>query len=67
MDFNGDAVNLVRGLVHGLQGAPEDAALHVILPSAEQCEKALLAALAEVVPGAHSWGIEVDVNWIEGV
>jgi hypothetical protein len=65
IDFEGDAVSLLRGLVHGLQGAPEDAVLHVILPSADRCEKALLAALSEVVPGAQSWGIEVDVSWVE--
>ena len=65
VDFSTDAVSLLRGMVHSLQNASEDAVLHVILPSAEPCEKALLSALSEVVPGAHSWGIEVDVNWIE--
>jgi hypothetical protein len=65
VSFDADAVSLLRGLVHGLQGAPEDAVLHIVLPAAEECEKALLAALSEVVPGAHSWGIAIDVNWIE--
>ena len=63
IDFEADASSLVRGLVHGLQTAPEDSLLHVILPSAEQSEKALIAALSDVVPGAHDWGIEVDVQW----
>ena len=63
IDFEADASSLLRGLVHGLQTAPEDSVLHVILPSAEQSEKALLAALSDVVPGAHGWGIDVDVQW----
>ncbi len=65
VDFAADATCLLRGMVHGLQTAPEDAVLHVILPSAEACEKPLLAALSEVVPAAHGWGIEVDVNWVD--
>jgi hypothetical protein len=65
IDFEADAANLLRGLVHGLQAAPEGSVLHVILPSAEQAEKALLAALSDVVPGAHAWGIDVDVHWAE--
>ena len=64
IDFAADASSLLRGLVHGLQTAPEDSVLHVILPSAEQAEKALLAALSDVVPGAHGWGIEVEVQWV---
>jgi hypothetical protein len=63
IDFEADASSLLRGLVHGLQTAPEDSLLHVILPSAEQSEKALLAALSDVVPGAHGWGIDIDVQW----
>jgi hypothetical protein len=64
IDFEADSGSLLRGLVHGLQSAPEDSLLQVVLPSAEQTEKALLAALSEVVPGAQGWGIDIDVRWV---
>ncbi|HTO70619.1 MAG TPA: M17 family peptidase N-terminal domain-containing protein [Myxococcota bacterium] len=65
VDFAEDAVSLLRGLVHGLAETQSDLGLHVILPDGGRKERALLSALGEVVPGAHSWGVSLHVNWVD--
>lgn len=65
IEFCEDVVPLLRGLVHGLAENQTDDALHLILPGGASKERALVAALSEVVPGAHSWGIEVHVSWVD--
>ena len=65
LDFELDAASLLHGVVHGLATAPAPTSLHLVLTDGQSREKALLAALAEVVPGAQSWGISVDVGWLE--
>jgi len=58
-------VSLLRGLVHGLAETQTDLGLHVILPDGARKERALLSALSEVVPGAHSWGVSLNVSWVD--
>ena len=65
IDFAEDAVALLRGLVHGLAENQTDIGLHIILPDGQRKERALLSALGEVVPGAHSWGISLNVSWVD--
>jgi hypothetical protein len=65
IDFAADAVSLLRGLVHGLAENQSDLGLHVILPDGAAKERALLSALGEVVPGAHSWGVSLNVSWVD--
>ena len=65
IDFAEDAVALLRGLVHGLAENQTEIGLHIILPDGQRKERALLSALGEVVPGAHSWGISLNVSWID--
>lgn len=65
IDFCDEAVALLRGLVHGLAENQTDDGLHLVLPSGLSKERALVAALSEVVPGAHSWGISVHVSWVD--
>lgn len=65
IDFAEDAVALLRGLVHGLAENQTEIGLHVILPDGQRKERALLSALGEVVPGAHSWGISLNVSWVD--
>jgi len=65
IDFADDAVALLRGLVHGLAENQTEIGLHVILPDGQRKERALLSALGEVVPGAHSWGISLNVSWVD--
>jgi hypothetical protein len=65
IDFAEDAVSLLRGLVHGLAENQSDLGLHVILPDGASKERALLSALGEVVPGAHSWGVSLNVSWVD--
>jgi hypothetical protein len=65
IDFAEDAVSLLRGLVHGLAENQSDLGLHVILPDGARKERALLSALSEVVPGAHSWGVSLNVSWVD--
>ena len=65
IDFAEDAVSLLRGLVHGLAEHQSDLGLHVILPDGAAKERALLSALGEVVPGAHSWGVSLNVSWVD--
>jgi len=65
IDFAEDAVALLRGLVHGLAENQSDFGLHVILPDGAAKERALLSALSEVVPGAHSWGVSLNVSWVD--
>lgn len=65
IDFAEDAVSLLRGLVHGLAENQSDLGLHVILPDGGRKERALLSALGEVVPGAHSWGVSLNVSWVD--
>jgi hypothetical protein len=65
IDFADDAVSLLRGLVHGLAETQTDLGLHVILPDGARKERALLSALSEVVPGAHSWGVSLNVSWVD--
>jgi hypothetical protein len=65
IDFCEEAVPVLRGIVHGLAENQTDLGLHLILPDGARKERALLAALSEVVPGAHSWGITVNVSWID--
>ena len=65
IDFADDAVSLLRGLVHGLAENQSDLGLHIILPDGAQKERALLSALGEVVPGAHSWGVSLNVSWVD--
>ena len=64
IDFAEDAVALLRGLVHGLAENQTEIGLHIILPDGQRKERALLSALGEVVPGAHSWGISLNVSWV---
>jgi len=61
IDFADDAVSLV----HGLAETQTDLGLHVILPDGARKERALLSALSEVVPGAHSWGVSLNVSWVD--
>jgi len=65
IDFADDAVSLLRGLVNGLAETQTDLGLHVILPDGARKERALLSALSEVVPGAHSWGVSLNVSWVD--
>jgi hypothetical protein len=65
INFEEDAVGLLRGLVHGLAENQSDIGLHVILPDGAAKERVLLSALPEVVPGAHSWGISLHVSWVD--
>ena len=65
IDFADDAVSLLRGLVHGLAENQSDLGLHIILPDGARKERALLTALSEVVPGAHSWGVSLNVSWVD--
>jgi hypothetical protein len=65
IDFAQDAVSLLRGLVHGLAENQSDLGLHIILPDGASKERALLSALGEVVPGAHSWGVSLNVSWVD--
>lgn len=65
IDFAEDAVALLRGLVHGLAENQTEIGLHIILPDGQRKERALLSALGEVVPGAHSWGISLNVSWVD--
>ncbi|MEX2207586.1 MAG: M17 family peptidase N-terminal domain-containing protein [Myxococcota bacterium] len=65
IDFCEDVIPLLRGLVHGLAENQSESGLHLVLPGGAAKERALVAALSEVVPGAHSWGIEVHVSWID--
>jgi hypothetical protein len=65
IDFEVDGVSLLRGIVHGLAAAEAPAVLKLVLADGLRREKTLLSALSEVVPGAQSWGIAVDVGWIE--
>ena len=65
IDFCEEAVPLLRGLVHGLAENQSEDGLHLVLPGGASKERALVAALSEVVPGAHSWGIEVHVSWVD--
>jgi len=65
IDFAEDAVALLRGLVHGLAENQSEFGLHIILPDGQRKERALLSALGEVVPGAHSWGISLNVSWVD--
>jgi hypothetical protein len=65
IDFAEDAVSLLRGLVHGLAENQSDLGLHIILPDGARKERALLSALGEVVPGAHSWGVSLNVSWVD--
>jgi hypothetical protein len=65
IDFAKDAVALLRGLVHGLAENQTEIGLHIILPDGQRKERALLSALGEVVPGAHSWGISLNVSWVD--
>ena len=65
IDFCEDVIPLLRGLVHGLAENQTESDLHLVLPSGASKERALVAALSEVVPGAHSWGIEVHVSWVD--
>ncbi len=65
IDLQAEAVSVLRGIVHGLAEAPADSTLSLVLPNGGRCEKALLSALADVVPGAHSWGVSVDLSWAD--
>ena len=65
IDFAHDAVSLLRGLVHGLAENQTEFGLHIILPDGQRKERALLSALGEVVPGAHSWGVSLNVSWVD--
>ncbi len=65
IDFCEEAVPLLRGLIHGLAENQTESGLHLILPDGASKERALLSALSEVVPGAHSWGIAVHVSWVD--
>jgi len=65
IDFCEDVIPLLRGLVHGLAENQTESDLHLVLPGGASKERALVAALSEVVPGAHSWGIEVHVSWVD--
>ncbi len=65
IEFCEEVVPLLRGLVHGLAENQTEDGLHLILPGGASKERALVAALSEVVPGAHSWGIEVHVSWVD--
>ncbi len=65
VDFDHDGVYLLRGLIHGLAAAESPAVLNLVLPDGARREKALLAALSDVVPSAEGWGISVDVGWVE--
>ena len=65
LDFCEEAVPLLRGLVHGLAETQTEGGLHLILPDGAAKERALLSALGEIVPGAHSWGIAVHVSWVD--
>ncbi len=65
IDFADEAVALLRGLVHGLAENQSENGLHLVLPDGASKERALVAALSEVVPGAHSWGISVHVSWVD--
>lgn len=63
IDLQAEATSVLRGIVNGLAEGPQDARLEIVLPDGQRCEKALLSALADVVPGAHSWGVSVDLSW----
>jgi hypothetical protein len=65
INFCEEAVPLLRGLVHGLAENQTEDGLHLVLPGGASKERALVAALSEVVPGAHSWGITVHVSWVD--
>jgi hypothetical protein len=65
IDFCEDAIPLLRGLVHGLAENQTEDGLHLVLPGGASKERALVAALSEVVPGAHSWGVAVHVSWVD--
>lgn len=65
LDFCEEAVPILRGLVHGLAENQTETGLHLILPDGASKERALLSALSEVVPGAHSWGIAIHVSWVD--
>jgi hypothetical protein len=65
IDFCEDVIPLLRGLVHGLAENESEDGLHLVLPGGAGKERALVAALSEVVPGAHSWGIAVHVSWVD--
>ena len=65
IDFCDEVVSLLRGLVHGLAESQSEDGLHIVLPAGASKEKALVAALSEVVPGAHSWGVALHVSWVD--
>ena len=65
IDFCEEVVPMLRGLVHGLAENQTEEGLHLVLPGGASKERALVAALSEVVPGAHSWGIEVHLSWVD--
>jgi len=65
IDFCDEAVSLLRGLVHGLAESQSEDGLHIVLPAGASKERALVAALSEVVPGAHSWGVALHVSWVD--
>ena len=65
IDFCDEVVSLLRGLVHGLAESQSEDGLHIVLPAGASKERALVAALAEVVPGAHSWGVALHVSWVD--
>jgi hypothetical protein len=65
VDFELDAVSLLQGLVHGLAAAPSPSTLSLVVSAGEGREKSLLSVLSEIVPTAQSWGISVDLGWLE--
>ena len=65
VDFADAATPILRGLIHALAHDPDAGDLHVVIPGGNQREKCLLSALSDVVPGAHGWGVSIDVAWVE--
>ncbi len=65
IDFENEAVSVLRGIVSGMAEAPGGADLNLVLPNGQRFEKPLLSALADVVPGAHGWGVSVDLSWAQ--
>ena len=65
VDFDGAATPILRGLIHALAHDANEGDLHLVIPRGGAREKSLLAALSDVVPGAHGWGVSIDVAWVE--
>ncbi|MCP4003283.1 MAG: hypothetical protein GY725_03725 [bacterium] len=64
IDLQSEAASLLSGVVQGLSEAPEDSRLNIVLADGQQCEKALLSALASVVPDAHGCGVSIELSWV---